>query len=72
MIREANTPGKRTIRTWVQGALVAGILAAVNVVAGMSFVGEVDWKVLAITVAQAFLTGVVAYFHKSNNDLEGQ
>ena len=72
MINEANTPGKRTVRTWVQGALVAGILAVVNVVAGMSFVGEVNWEVLAITVAQAFLTGVVAYFHKSNNDLEGQ
>lgn len=58
-------PRERMGRTWLQGAWVAGFLAAGEVVTSLSFDNEINWTLVGLLLVQAFVTGVVSYYHKN-------
>lgn len=62
---EAVTPGKsdaqtRAMRTLVQGAVFAVVMATAQAVAALSG-SEVNWKLLGLTALQAAATALVSY-----------
>jgi hypothetical protein len=64
------SPRDRMNRTWLQGALAAGVVGALEVVIALSWSDGLDWKFIAFALVQAFVTGLVAYYHKSKSDVD--
>lgn len=60
--RSANA-SYRAKRTWVQGILASVLINVGGVLTALRLDAEIDWKMLAVSVGQAALTGVIAYLH---------
>lgn len=67
-VNEGSTPEERRNRTWLQGALAAAAVAALEFLAGYAWLDGINWRFLAFAVLQAAITGVVAYYHKTNKE----
>ncbi|MEV2279176.1 hypothetical protein AB0I72_26705 [Nocardiopsis sp. NPDC049922] len=66
------TPRNRMNRTWFQGAIAAGVICALEVIVSLTWADGIDWQFLAFALVQAFVTGLVAYWHKTNDEHQDQ